>query len=113
MKKYAIHDYQVQKHEKLPVEDKKIWVEALRSGKYKQGKEWLEDEGCHCCLGVYAKVKGAQEIVGEELITDDIGSTINAPDCLLDSSFLSLKLAQSNDAGMTFEEIADWIEENL
>lgn len=28
------------------------WVEALRSGKYKQGKGRLRDGDCFCCLGV-------------------------------------------------------------
>ena len=39
--------------QKLPVEFKTKWVEALRSGKYKQGKGFLRsinDE--FCCLGV-------------------------------------------------------------
>ena len=31
---------------------KKQWVEALRSGKYEQGKEWLQYQGKFCCLGV-------------------------------------------------------------
>ena len=30
----------------------KRWVEALRSGKYKQGKEYLKRGNKYCCLGV-------------------------------------------------------------
>jgi hypothetical protein len=32
------------------------WLEALRSGKYEQGKEALEQDGKFCCLGVACKV---------------------------------------------------------
>lgn len=28
------------------------WVEALRSGEFKQGRERLRNEGAYCCLGV-------------------------------------------------------------
>ena len=38
---------------KLLPEVKKMWVDALRSGRYKQGHEDLIDGvGGHCCLGV-------------------------------------------------------------
>ena len=38
---------------------KKVWVEALRSGEYKQGKGMLyRPEETHCCLGVLCKVAG-------------------------------------------------------
>ena len=30
----------------------KKWVRALRSGKYKQGREWLRAGDTFCCLGV-------------------------------------------------------------
>ena len=32
--------------------DKKAWVAALRSGKYKQGRGFLCRDGKYCCLGV-------------------------------------------------------------
>lgn len=42
---------------KMPAEMKAKWLEALRSGKYKQGKGYLETkEGSFCCLGVLQKV---------------------------------------------------------
>jgi hypothetical protein len=37
-----------------PVEDMKHWIEALRSGKYKQTKKMLSDGIGYCCLGVLA-----------------------------------------------------------
>lgn len=39
-----------------PIQFKK-WVQALRSGKFKQGKNSLQDKnGGYCCLGVACKV---------------------------------------------------------
>lgn len=38
---------------KLKPEIKALWLEALRSGKYKQGQDQLRDRGNNfCCLGV-------------------------------------------------------------
>jgi hypothetical protein len=31
---------------------KKLWIKALRSGEFKQGKGYLEKDGSHCALGV-------------------------------------------------------------
>lgn len=39
-------------------EDIAKWVEALRSGEYKQTQGFLEKEGSYCCLGVYCEVTG-------------------------------------------------------
>lgn len=37
----------------------KVWVEALRSGKYKQGKGFLRDNrDNYCCLGVFLEATG-------------------------------------------------------
>lgn len=42
-------------------EIKKLWIDGLRSGKYKQGKNRLNQDNKFCCLGVlcdiYAKEK--------------------------------------------------------
>ena len=32
------------------------WINALRSGEYKQGTERLQNGGLYCCLGVACKV---------------------------------------------------------
>lgn len=43
-------------------ESVRLWLEALRSGQYAQGKEHLLKDGRYCCLGVacsiYQKVNG-------------------------------------------------------
>ena len=43
-------------------ENIKLWVEALRSGDYKQGRGTLHDDQGFCCLGVACEVY--QECVG-------------------------------------------------
>lgn len=35
--------------------NRKRWLDALRSGKYRQGREYLNRGGNYCCLGVAAK----------------------------------------------------------
>lgn len=36
--------------------NRKKWIQALRSGKFKQGMVYLEKNGKHCCLGVACRV---------------------------------------------------------
>jgi hypothetical protein len=36
----------------------RLWVDALRSGEYKQGKGYLNEAGRYCCLGVACDVSG-------------------------------------------------------
>lgn len=98
---------------------KKQWVEALRSGKYKQGREYLRTELSkgtynYCCLGVLCDIK-------DECIWNS--QYYNYPymefPCytILDWAKLDSNTAQDladmNDSGASFEEIADWIETNL
>lgn len=35
---------------------KRRWLVALRSGRYKQGRQWLRADGKYCCLGVLCNV---------------------------------------------------------
>ena len=38
-------------------EAKEMWIDALRSGKYKQGKSFLKNyDNTYCCLGVLVEV---------------------------------------------------------
>lgn len=43
------------------------WVEALRSGEYKQTKETLKDCNGYCCLGVLCEISGIDRFVREDL----------------------------------------------
>lgn len=53
---------------KVNKENMKKWIDALRSGKYEQGKRFLhspsskEGEMKHCCLGVLEIVSGASKM---------------------------------------------------
>lgn len=47
------------------------WVEALRSGQFKQGEGYLKTrDGCNCCLGVLAEITGIQSKPSECEIDD-------------------------------------------
>jgi hypothetical protein len=42
-------------------EIKREWIEALRSGKYKQARGFLRYRGGYCCLGVLMDIQGAKD----------------------------------------------------
>lgn len=102
---------------------KKQWVEALRSGKYKQGREYLRTELSkgtynYCCLGVLCDIKD-ERIWDHKQPQDYINYAYSEfPSyTILDWAKLNGKIAEGlaamNDCGASFEEIADWIETNL
>tara|TARA_R110000868_G_C10812169_1_gene757927 strand:- start:590 stop:985 length:396 start_codon:yes stop_codon:yes gene_type:complete len=124
-------DFKIKSEDKLNPEIKTNWLEALRNGKIRQAHKQLcsladydENTGTGlkmCCLGVY------------EYVTDKNADIHEMQDCSLpyelnmESHFqdtwckdengicgnITTFLAYSNDNGATFEEIANWIEENL
>lgn len=88
---------------------KALWVAALRSGEYEQGRGNLHDKGKFCCLGVWLKVvEGILPSVGDHVVNNDLyrqmeKEGIDTPTC-----------ANMNDFDhLSFPQIADWIEENL
>lgn len=89
------------------------WVEALRSDKYKQGTGYLEREGRHCCLGVLCEIQDSEWRRfwddGESLYTERLPPALGAS---LESTDFE-ELAQMNDSGKSFAEIAEHIEANL
>ena len=103
------------------------WVAALRSGEYRQTTGCLIDGRGHCCLGVLCDVMGMPQnqdgaFVNEKgLELGNLGSSYDEEANLSESGGLNqvlcedarLELAQMNDKGKTFDEIADKIEENL
>lgn len=105
---------------------RKRWVEALRSGKYVQGKGCLEEHGKNCCLGVLCRVfdgmhPGVISIMNSDFrpgaIRFDNKDGI-APQPVayaiglrkLNGSFGNTSLTELNDTGKSFSEIADLIE---
>lgn len=51
------------------------WLEALRSGEYEQGENWLQANGKYCCLGVLCELAVEAGIVdkdpGQSYVTFD------------------------------------------
>lgn len=99
-------------------EVKKLWVEALRSGKYKQGKHCLKtDDGRYCCLGVLCEVSGQPYDSDWLGVPNDIVEWADLDTWLpevIDGSRGRTKLSHLNDASnFSFEQIADLIEEQL
>lgn len=101
---------------------KEKWLEALRSGKYRQGRGKLRNKDDEfCCLGVLCDLV---EPNAWNHYQDGIGSdpwhhheNVAFPGYHISSraGVVSKEeaLAHLNDQGATFAEIADYIEENL
>ena len=91
---------------------KKKWVEALLSGKYKQGDGALYDswDRTYCCLGVLrscakrgdTRARGFEELLNDEQLSE-VGLT----------HAVQKKLATLNDRGVPFDMIAGLIDEAL
>lgn len=111
-------------------EVKKKWIEALKSGKYKQTANRLRDNTGYCCLGVlcdlYSKEKNIDDFIKREggdflfmghggllprIIVDWAELNGTNPKIIYKNS--NRTLASLNDEGKNFEEIADIIEEKL
>ena len=85
-------------------ENQKIrWITALRSGDYKQCIAYLRRDGGHCCLGVaedalfLKREKAYVGFIGESFLPEEI----------------QWGLSSMNDAGVPFEVIAGFIQENI
>lgn len=94
------------------------WVEALRSGEYRQGTMYLRREGKHCCLGVLCELAGLEISDGGTMVVgphdaDDYEPIYN----LVGGSEVARDLWQKNDGNLSvhhsFAEIADYIEKTL
>lgn len=104
-------------------------VEALRSGKYKQGRGRLRDAGCFCFWGVACDISGVGQWEGDgALCFTTKGSDFKAyalPSPLVESWLgfnveatvkidgISDSLMGHNDTGSTFEQLADAIEQQI
>ena len=107
---------------------KKKWLKALRSGRYKQGKQYLRNsDNTYCCLGVLAKVMGRRwrkDSSGIDYALVDKSCTLNLdgvcllPPAVMEAARINPKiqnyLSTKNDSGdWPFNRIADWIERHL
>lgn len=97
------------------------WVKALRSGKYKQGNGQLKLMGGeYCCLGLLCEIHpDGKWMNGIRPVYRFEGESAWAylPNVLRErigiDPFEEIDVAKLNDANKSFDEIADWIEENL
>lgn len=113
-----------------------LWIEALRSGDYKQGRNQLRRDDKFCCLGVacevYEKHVGGLDIhaMNDGVISGRVdysydGEYSGWPNVVrdwalgslglttLDENELTAKLMNLNDGGHSFDEIADILESKL
>lgn len=126
---------------KMDPEWKQKWLAALRSGEYKQGQGQLvqqHSDGAvvYCCLGVLCAITKPHLIsirdggINYPAVAEELGA---GPDEEIANTYLpfpvltqvglptegnevcttQMDLAEKNDRGATFPEIADWIERNL
>lgn len=92
---------------------KKQWARALRSGKYKQGRNLLNHAGRQCCLGVLCLLSGGKEAVAE--FRDGNSLTTAAQRFFKMTEHQHNRYIDMNDGGdflrqHSFKEIADVIE---
>ena len=97
-------------------EIKQKWVEALRSGKYEQGNECLRKGDKFCCLGVFCEVVAPglyhnRSATIPNPIANQFGIEA-APSVRYKGGTRSL-WALNDEEGLTFNERADIIEEQL
>lgn len=114
----------------------KRWIEELRSGRFKQGKEKLcRDPGDgvlrYCCLGVLCYVMSGKPNESEDAVVEEgvlgvdymwCGKDDVLPESIMVEAGLHSdqgdacddhrSLVAKNDAGWTFQEIADELEEH-
>ena len=126
-------------YRKIDPKLKTKWLKALRSGKFVQGQGALRNSNGHCCLGVLcelqgrlAKVDDDGEVISKakvatidyDITNSDVkapklrgGQLIHPESCWVLPTWVDRKaqsrLAEMNDAGRSFDNIADWIKENL
>lgn len=121
---------------------KALWIDALLSGDYQQGKQRLRNpDNTYCCLGVLCDVIHKETGEGEWSLSSDIidkgyvfstdpNITFHQYGAWADSSVtqlprkirsiaqlpvegITMELVKMNDEGKTFSEIAKFIEEKL
>lgn len=94
---------------------KKKWIAALRSNKYKQGRNNLRTtDNCYCGVGVLCDVVDSKLWRKASLFYLFSGRSVILVDRLREQIKLPhetmMKVVSMNDAGKTFAEIADFVE---
>jgi hypothetical protein len=95
---------------------KNEWLAALRSSTYKQGRSRLRSPtNCFCCLGVLADLTDPEGWIPKTrgYSWKDPNSWALLPNFPGLDTETQQTLSEMNDAGWSFAQIADWIEENV
>ena len=107
--------------------NRKLWIAALRSGKYEQGKYRLRVNDKFCCLGVACDILGIESSKGHygtyvygfnksilpSIAANALGISNTGKFSNENLSDISICLHHLNDIqNMNFIEIADFIEQN-
>ena len=109
-------------YEKMDPELKVKWLEALRSGKYRQAQSGLRlrissSVVGYCCLGVACNVISNRRWhrSDEEASMFDWGDVVYHTNHLdfLDEKAVERLITMNDDEEASFEDIADWVEINL
>lgn len=107
----------------MNVEAKEKWIIALRSGAYTQGVRFLREGNKFCVLGVLMDLISTKNWLPAKT-TFSISKKVMQIDGRIGQLSLDVqraahisrddmvRLADMSDRGMSFPEIADWIEEN-
>lgn len=116
---------------KMNPEVKEKWLEALRSGEYKQGRTMLKqgqspDNLKYCCIGVLCELAAKDGVIDNSVKSSfDPIYSFNEKECLIPDEvarWAGLKtlrttsgstLYQLNDFGKSFSDISDVIEEDF
>lgn len=106
-------------------EIKLIWIDALTSGEYWQGRDQIRDYDRFCCLGVlcdlHFKMTGDGYWKDMYYVTDKEEEEYVLPDKVQkwaglesdDGFFGESSLTTENDSGKNFRKIAELIEEHF
>ena len=106
-------------------EIKAKWLNALRSGEYKQTDDQLRDSQGYCCLGVLCDLHSKEtntNWIQDTYLTEEVSlpravkiwiNFVSANKTTVVIKNVSRTLAEHNDDGRTFLEIADAIESQL
>jgi len=99
-----------------------IWINALKGGEYNQVKNALKTDNGYCCLGVLCEVlKDKYDLKWSRsspyrINYGGLSSEETLPPTFREkvgiSNVVMSVLMDKNDHGVSFEEIADYIEEN-
>lgn len=95
---------------------KKKWLNALRSGKFKQGRAILRNKnGEYCCLGVLCAIRGDWRPIedGEGVPRTDYNNDEPLSYCGLRPVDIKTLVNLNDSKQYSFKMIAAWISKNI